>query len=145
MNAELWTPERIRERAQALGPWFQNLDLKGVKTAPDHFLGDYPQVKWRRFAHAIPADLTGKTVLDIGCNAGFYAIEMKRRGAARVLGIDFDEDYLAQARFAADVEGLDITFQEMSVYDVAALGERFDLVLFVGGRQEHYFVVRRRQ
>ncbi|MBV8526357.1 MAG: TIGR04290 family methyltransferase [Acetobacteraceae bacterium] len=132
MNAELWTPERIRERAQALGPWFQNLDLKGVKTAPDHFLGDYPQVKWRRFAHALPADLTGKTVLDIGCNAGFYAIEMKRRGAARVLGIDFDADYLAQARFAADVEGLDITFQEMSVYDVAALGERFDLVLFVG-------------
>ena len=132
MNAELWTPDRIRERAKALGPWFQNLDLKGVKTAPDHFLGDYPQVKWRRFAHAIPADLTGKTVLDIGCNAGFYAIEMKRRGAARVLGIDFDADYLAQARFAAEVEGLDITFQQMSVYDVATLGERFDLVLFVG-------------
>ena len=32
-------------------------------------------------------------------------MEMKRRGAARVLGVDFDEDYLAQARFAAEVEG----------------------------------------
>ncbi len=62
-----------------------------------------PRVKWNRFAHAIPADLRGKTVLDIGCNAGFYSIEMKRRGADRVVGIDFDDDYLAQARFAAEV------------------------------------------
>ena len=59
-----------------------------------------------RFADALPADLTGKSVLDIGCNGGFYSIEMKRRGAARVLGIDFDDDYLAQARFAAEVAGL---------------------------------------
>ena len=91
-----------------------------------------PSVKFRRFADALPADLTGKTVLDIGCNGGFYSIEMKRRGAARVLGIDFDEDYLAQARFAAEVTGQDIEFRQMSVYDVGALGERFDLVIFMG-------------
>ncbi len=103
-----------------------------MQTAPEHFLGDYPAVKWRRFAHAIPADLTGKTVLDIGCNGGFYSIEMKRRGAARVLGIDHDTDYLKQARFAAEVTGLDIEFAQLSVYDVGALGERFDLVLFLG-------------
>jgi tRNA (mo5U34)-methyltransferase len=71
-------------------------------------------------------------VLDIGCNGGFYSIEMKRRGAARVLGIDFDDDYLAQARFAAEVTGLEIEFRRLSVYDVAALGERFDVVLFMG-------------
>ncbi|HEX4261047.1 MAG TPA: TIGR04290 family methyltransferase [Acetobacteraceae bacterium] len=127
-----WTESAIRERATALGPWFHNLHLRGVQTAPEHFLGDYPMVKWRGFADAIPADLTGRTVLDIGCNAGFYSMEMKRRGAARVVGIDFDDEYLAQARFAAEVEGLDITFRKLSVYDVGALGERFDLVLFVG-------------
>jgi len=124
--------EQIRERVAALGPWFHNLDLNGVKTAPDHFLGDYPAVKWRRFADAIPADLSGKTVLDIGCNAGFYSLEMKRRGAARVLAIDYDEGYLRQARFAAKVTGLDIELAQLSVYDVGALGERFDLVLFLG-------------
>lgn len=124
--------ERIRSRVQQLGPWFHNIDLRGVATAPDHFLGDYPGIKWRRFAHAIPADLTGKSVLDIGCNGGFYAIEMKRRGARRVLGIDFDEGYLAQARFAAEVTGQDIEFRRLSVYDVGALGERFDIVLFMG-------------
>lgn len=127
-----WTAEAISERARALGPWFHNLRLQGVQTAPEHFLGDYPAVKWRAFADALPADLSGRTVLDIGCNAGFFSMEMKRRGAERVLGIDFDEDYLRQARFAVEVEGLEIEFRNLSVYDVGALGERFDLVLFIG-------------
>lgn len=122
----------IRARVAALGEWFHNLDLGGVQTAPAHFLGDYPRVKWRRFAHAIPADLRGRTVLDVGCNAGFYALEMKRRGAARVVGIDCDEGYLAQARFAAEVTGLDLELRHLSVYDVGELGERFDVVLFLG-------------
>jgi tRNA (mo5U34)-methyltransferase len=125
-------PDEIRRRAAALGPWFHNIELGGVRTAPDHFLGDYPAIKWRNFAHAIPDDLRGKTVLDIGCNGGFYSIEMKRRGAARVVGIDSDEDYLAQARFAAEVTGHEIEFRRLSVYDLGALGERFDIVLFMG-------------
>jgi tRNA (mo5U34)-methyltransferase len=127
-----WMPEQVRARAAELGPWFHNIQLKGVWTAPNHFLGDYPGVKWRHYADAIPHDLQGKTVLDIGCNGGFFSMEMKRRGADRVLGIDFDEGYLAQARFAADVEGLDIEFRQLSVYDIAALRERFDIVFFIG-------------
>ena len=123
----------MRSRIDALGPWFHNIDLGGVKTAPDHFLGDYPQSKFDRFASALPADLTGKSVLDIGCNAGFYAFEMKRRGAARVLGIDSDERYLAQARLANEALGHEgVEFARLAVYDVAALGERFDLVIFMG-------------
>jgi tRNA (mo5U34)-methyltransferase len=127
------TDDSLRARAEALGPWFHNIEIApGVFTAPDHFLGDYPMVKWRAFAAAVPADLTGKSVLDIGCNAGFYAVEMKRRGAARVLGIDEDERYLAQARFVAEALGATIEFRNLSVYDVGALGERFDVVLFMG-------------
>jgi tRNA (mo5U34)-methyltransferase len=124
--------DEIRSRCEALGPWFHNIDLGGVMTAPGHFLGDYPAIKWRHFRHVIPEDLTGRSVLDIGCNGGFYAMEMKRRGARRVLGVDFDEDYLAQARFAAETLGFDIEFRKLSVYDLGALGERFDLVLFMG-------------
>jgi tRNA (mo5U34)-methyltransferase len=124
--------DELQEEIDRLGPWFHNIDLGGVPTAPEHFLGDYPGAKWRRFADAIPQDLSGCSVLDIGCNGGFYSIEMKRRGASRVLGIDHDEDYLAQARFAAEVSGLDIEFAQLSVYDVGAIGERFDLVLFLG-------------
>ncbi len=124
--------EEIRTRIGQLGEWFHNLTLNGVETAPDHFLGDYPRIKWQSFAHAIPANLNGKTVLDIGCNAGFYSIEMKRRGADRVLGIDFDEHYLAQARFAVEVNRMEIEFRQLSVYDIAQLAEKFDVVLFMG-------------
>src|SRR5215217_4635856 len=124
--------EQIQENIQKLGKWFHNIDLNGVQTAPDHFLGDYPAVKFQEFAHAIPQNLSGKTVLDIGCNAGFYSIEMKRRGAARVVGIDSDERYLAQARYAAEVLGATIEFKNLSVYNVAQLGEKFDVVIFMG-------------
>jgi tRNA (mo5U34)-methyltransferase len=126
------TEQAIRDRVRELAPWFHNLDLRGVHTAPDHFLGDYPAVKWQRFAHAIPLDLTGRSVLDVGCNAGFYAIEMKRRGAARVVGVDSDERYLEQARLAAEITAADVEFRRMSVYQLPSLGERFDVVLFMG-------------
>jgi tRNA (mo5U34)-methyltransferase len=122
----------LARRIHELGPWFHNIDLGGVRTAPDHFLGDYPAVKWRAFQHAMPSDLAGRSVLDIGCNGGFYAMEMKRRGAGRVVAIDSDPRYLAQARFAAETLDLAIEFEQLSVYDVARLGTRFDLVLFLG-------------
>ncbi len=123
---------RIQRRIHELGDWFQNLDLEGVPTAPQHFLGNYPQLKWRQIAPALPERLDGASVLDIGCNAGFYAFECKKRGAARVLGVDADSRYLEQARFAAEVLGLQVEFRRLSVYDVGQLGEQFDYVLFLG-------------
>jgi tRNA (mo5U34)-methyltransferase len=132
MIGTILSPKEIQQQVEALGPWFHNLDLNGVRTAPEHFLGDYPAVKWSCFADAIPRDLTGCSVLDIGCNAGFYAMQMKRRGAERVVAIDTVDEYLAQARFAADVNGLQIEFRNLSVYDLGALRERFDLVVFMG-------------
>jgi len=127
-----WSRSEIARKVEELGPWFHNLVLGGVQTAPDHFLGDYPSIKWRSFSQSIPRDLKGKTVLDIGCNGGFYSIEMKRRGADRVVGIDHDEDYLAQAQFAAEVCGVDIELHCLSVYEVEQLHETFDIVLFMG-------------
>jgi tRNA (mo5U34)-methyltransferase len=126
------THHDLRERIEALGPWFHNMNLGGLWTAPDHFLGDYPAQKFRHFERELP-NVHGKSVLDIGCNAGFYSIEMKKRGAGRVLGIDSDERYLAQARLASDTLGCgDIEFAKLDVYDVGAIGERFDLVIFMG-------------
>jgi len=122
----------LRERIRELGSWFHNINLEGIETAPNHFLGNYPQVKWRNFSHVIPEDLSGMTVLDIGCNAGFYSLEMKKRGADRVVAIDSDRRYLAQAKLASEVCGYDIELSELSVYEVASLNEKFDLVIFMG-------------
>ena len=122
----------LRATIRQLEPWFHNLTLHGVQTARNHFLGDYPYEFFSRFADAIPSDLTGWSVLDVGCNAGFYAFEMKRRGAARVVGIDHEPLYLDQARFAARTLGLDVEFRRGDVYDLASFTQRFDLVLFMG-------------
>jgi tRNA (mo5U34)-methyltransferase len=124
--------EALQQRIDQLAPWFHNLRLNGLQTAPQHFLGDYPAVKFASFRDIIPPDLSGMTVLDIGCNAGFYSMEMKRRGADRVLGIDTDERYLKQARFAAELTGIEVDFRRLAVWDIAQLGERFDLVIFMG-------------
>ncbi|MDP9415548.1 MAG: TIGR04290 family methyltransferase [Pseudomonadota bacterium] len=136
MNVEgsrMEAKDRLKDRIEALAPWFHNMNLGGMWTAPDHFLGDYPNVKFKRFAPHLPEDLSGKSVLDIGCNAGFYSIEMKRRGADRVVGIDSDERYLAQAQLASETLGYrNLEFRNLSVYDVGALGEKFDVVIFMG-------------
>lgn len=123
---------RLARRISELGEWFHNLDLHGVPTAPHHFLGDFPRIKWQQIAGAIPEDLHGATVLDVGCNAGFYAIEMKKRGARRVVGIDVDDRYLEQARFAAKTLGFDIELEKCSVYAADRLAGHFDYVLFMG-------------
>jgi tRNA (mo5U34)-methyltransferase len=122
----------LSQQIRGLGKWFHNLNLHGVLTAPDHFLGDFPNIKWRQISQAIPDDLTGASVLDIGCNGGFYSLEMKRRGAAKVLGIDIDERYLNQARFAARTLNMHIEFQKCSVYELDSIAGQFDYVLFMG-------------
>lgn len=132
MELKLDEKTNLERQIEALGPWFHNLRIHGVQTAPDHFLGDYPSFKWAKFQNALPDDLQGCSVLDIGCNAGFYSLEMKRRNAGRVVAIDSDPHYLRQAEFAAQQAGVDIELRQMSVYDVAALGEKFDLVIFMG-------------
>ena len=93
--------QELTRRIAEKGDWFHNINLNGVWTAPHHFLGDFPNVKWKHIAPALPADLSGASVLDIGCNGGFYSIELKKRGASRVLGVDVDDRYLEQARFAS--------------------------------------------
>jgi tRNA (mo5U34)-methyltransferase len=118
----------------ALGPWFHNLHLPdGRQTAPDHPLGDFPGFKWRQIASHLPTDLTGWTALDIGCNAGFYTFELARR-RAHVTGIDFDERYLRQARWAAARLDLAerVEFRRSTVYDLAHTEEQWDIVLFMG-------------
>jgi len=126
------SPAELRARVEAMGPWFHNLDLgQGVQTAPDHPLGDFLHDIWSFVQRYLPEDLHGATVLDVGCNAGFYSQHLARSGA-RVVGIDSDPRYLEQARFAARVAGLDIDYRLLDVYDIASLDATFDYVLFMG-------------
>ena len=124
----------VQARIEELGPWFHDLHLpSGHRTAPDHPFGDFPRFKWEQIEPHVPADLAGVRALDVGCNAGFYSFQLAGRGAS-VLGLDLDEHYLRQARWAAgqlDPQGR-VEFRQGQVYDVVDEQEPFDLVLFLG-------------
>lgn len=124
----------LAHKVRELAPWFHNLHLPdGIQTCPEHILGDFPNSQWQQLSPHLPDDLAGQTVLDIGCNAGFYSIELARRGAL-VTAIDSDEHYLAQARWAVEVLDLSdrIHLEQRQLYSLAHTRQRWDLVLFLG-------------
>jgi tRNA (mo5U34)-methyltransferase len=131
------TPDEKRAGVERLQPWFHRIDLgdavvtKGVSVAGE--APDHPLPTWKVISEALPADLTGLSVLDVGCNAGFYSVEAKRRGAARVLGIDAQRHQVRQASFVARALGLPMEFRRMSVYDLSpeTVGV-FDVTLALG-------------
>jgi len=129
--SEVDASERVAELVAELGPWFQNMLLDGVWTAPEHPLHDYPAAKWRLTEPILP-NLAGKSVLDIGCNAAFHAMALKALGAREVLGLEPDPRYRTQARLAAQIRGMDIGLADLSVYELPRLGRRFDLVVCMG-------------
>jgi len=116
---------------ERLGPWYHNVVFTpGVMSNPSN--SDYPASRWRVLAPLIPADLRGKSVLDIGCNSGFFSLEMKKRGADRVVGVDIMPHLLAQSRFASHWFDLPLELHECGAYDVQSLGSEFDIVVFIG-------------
>jgi len=131
------TPDEKRAGVERLGPWFHRIDLgDGVVTKEKSVAGeagDHPLPTWAVVSSALPKDLTGLSVLDVGCNAGFYSVEAKRRGAARVLGVDAQRHEVRQASFVARALGLPIEFRRMSVYDLTpeTVGV-FDVTLALG-------------
>ena len=51
--------------------------------------------------------LSNKTVIDFGCGTGDDAVEIAKRGARKVIGLDIRENVLSKARTAAERAGVD--------------------------------------
>ncbi len=80
----------------------------------------------------LPEDLRGKSVLDVGCNEGFFAFEAERRGAAYVLAVDSDararkKFHVVKRLLKSNVEFL---FLDVADLDVRKIGQ-FDVTLFL--------------
>lgn len=120
----------LRRRIQQLQPWYHNFNLGGVLTNPAH--PEYPESRWRLIEPHIPRDLTGKTVLDLGCNAGYFSIQMRKRGAS-VMGVDVTPWSIQQAKFVAKYYDLEIQYKVENIYEFLLKNRRgFDYVLFLG-------------
>jgi len=131
------TPEEISAELKRLEPWFHRIDLGGgLFTKTESVMGepvDHPLANWQTIQKLLPLDLSDKTLLDVGCNAGFYAFEAKRRGARRVLGVDGQRQHVRQGLFVRKVLGLDVEFRRLNVYelDTRSIGQ-FDITLALG-------------
>jgi tRNA (mo5U34)-methyltransferase len=81
-------------------------------------------------------DFVGKTVLDIGCWDGYWSYYAEKRGAAHVLAIDDrDQNWASDAglRLAKELFRSSIEINtELSVYDLANLQKKFDIILCLG-------------
>lgn len=100
---------------------YQSIPLaKGMKTSGSDRTGT--------LALIFPPDLTGKSILDVGCRYGFFSFEAAKRGARRVLGVDFDDDALRKAEKLKEVLGTDVEFRKLDITR-QKIDETFDLVV----------------
>jgi SAM-dependent methyltransferase len=77
-------------------------------------------------------DLTGKSVIDIGCRDGLFSFEAEKRGAASVFGIDNDLSRPA-VDFLIPYLGSSVQMKQMNLYElVVPAEERYDIAIFAG-------------
>lgn len=118
------------EQTQMLlsGSWWHSIDLGGGQVTPGvHTLAELQHL-YRELE--LPEDLSGQSLLDIGCWDGFYSFETERHGA-RVTSVDC---WRPSNFFAAkEVLRSKAEFREFNVYELGKekIGS-FDIVLFLG-------------
>ena len=64
-----------------------------------------------------PDSFDGETVIDIGCSIGAVCFEAKRRGAKRVVGIDYKEETIEVGKKLAKEYGLDVELYTFNIDD----------------------------
>ena len=124
------SPDEARAFIARFPHWYQNIHLgSGIYT-----IGKltHHELVWAEFERALPANLGGASVLDIGTNAGYFALQMKRRAAGYVLGTELVAIYLEQAREISRFWNVDIDYREMDAHAVLGLDRQFEVVVFAG-------------
>lgn len=131
----------IRAKIDSYPRWHYEFELRGEKT-PVHppTRANAHRQRMRYFLDPLMevcgGSLKGKRVLDLGCNAGFWALEALERGADFVLGIDGRDMHVDQAEFVFEVKEIDSSkykFEEANIFDFDySSWDKFDIVLCLG-------------
>jgi 2-polyprenyl-3-methyl-5-hydroxy-6-metoxy-1,4-benzoquinol methylase len=90
---------------QDLGPWWEDIDIDGVSTR-----SLFPKAGRKKsllfselFDKVLPDDyFLGKSVVDLGCNCGGSILEMLKRGASKVYGVEGHDQFFRQLKFVID-------------------------------------------
>ena len=134
-------PETVAAILDRVPLWFHTFALNRSENTYTH--GVARDHRYR--IPALPTDLEGLDVLDVGTFDGFYAFLAEARGARRVVAID-NEQYVewVSSRFGVELEGgegfstisglldSDVDYHRLDALDLDDLDETFDLVLCFG-------------
>ncbi|MCH9031874.1 MAG: methyltransferase domain-containing protein, partial [candidate division Zixibacteria bacterium] len=109
--------------------WYQRISLGDGVVTP----GETDDTSEKKLTMMnLPDSLVGKSVLDIGCNEGFFAFEAERRGAAPILAIDASNR--AEKKFELVKRALNsmIKFERKDLMDISPEKHgTFELVFFL--------------
>ncbi|MDD5109293.1 MAG: class I SAM-dependent methyltransferase [Candidatus Omnitrophica bacterium] len=137
--------EAIIEKINKVPFWWHHIELGYGIVTPGHQGGIGNSSASQRILRRLdlPADFSGKSVLDIGAFDGYFSFEAEKRGAARVLAVDnfyrlekegkhLDSREMG-FKTAKEILASNVEYKVMDVLDLspAAVGE-FDIVLFLG-------------
>ncbi len=90
--------------------------------------------KWhdatKQMAEILFKNVSGKSVLDLGCSYGFFLHEAKRRGASRLMGVDHDPVSIDIAKEVNDILDHDLKLVHSSI-DEFYTDELFDIILMM--------------
>lgn len=129
------TRDELRTLFDSTKPWHHLIDVHGVPTKTEPAWGEYlehPARLWEAVSGLLP-DLHGRSVLDVGCNDGYFLFACRRLGAERVVGVERDEHFRGHAVLVNELLGLGgIDVHLMSAYDVGEQLGRFDVTLALG-------------
>ena len=73
-------------------------------------------------------DLEGKDIVELGCGTAYFSAWLKKRGAARVVGVDVTPAQLETARRMNDEFGLGLELIEANAEETGLPDASFDLV-----------------
>jgi tRNA (mo5U34)-methyltransferase len=109
--------------------WFHSIPLPSGSYTRGHKTAE--QLKNEEQLWQFPADLSNRTVLDIGCADGYWAVLALQRGAKEVVAID--EQITGGLRFLLDHNVYPIDFRQMDLFSADFLElPAFDFVIFAG-------------
>lgn len=126
--------EEVERKVRELGWWYHHFQLpSGVWTGDGQPPSYDPSERWQVIAPHVPDDLSGKTVLDVGGNSGYFSLQMKLRGAAKCVMVEPIVEFVDQARFVFSQFGVKVKVVNEDVHAYClTTSERFDYVLFLG-------------
>jgi len=76
-------------------------------------------------------DFRGKTVLDLGCNFGFYSFLAKRLGARKVVGIDKDGQVVKGCKLLKAMHGVRDVYFRAGDFTASDIPGTFDIVMLI--------------